>query len=255
MKVVVYGIGKRFFALFDYRESMDMGIITHEIDIVGFSDSSRELFGKEIRYNGRIFRVKDIQDFSEDEFDKIMVMTSDYFEEIRDGLVERGYQPEQIILADDIFEPYHELIGCGNYSLLDRQWMELYGQIEDRVCFFEAWGYRNVAVYGEGEEAEYMARVLEQAGVSVCRFSDVNALEKHKKQEKQKKQEEQERTSAHKAEDRLQETDIIIVADSSRYMEIEKELCERSPAEVISMRELIYKTLKNSKKGMRACAI
>ena len=63
MKVVVYGIGKRYFDLFDHKETMDMGIIVNEVEIVGFSDSDPRIFGKEILYNGVRFRVKDIKEF------------------------------------------------------------------------------------------------------------------------------------------------------------------------------------------------
>lgn len=243
MKVIVYGIGKRYFDLFDYRENMDMGIIVNDVNIVGFSDGNPELFGKVIRYNGRIFKIKAIQEFSADEFEKIMITTSDYFEEIRDVLIRNEYRPEQIFLADDIFEPYYELMSCGNYTLIEEQWMKLFRQIEDKAYFFEAGRYQNVLVYGDGSAAKNLDHILKQAGIKVRCLLDIYAVEK------------QEGTLVHNVEDELSKTDIVIVADSNRYMEIEKEICERSPVEVISMQELIYKTLKNCKKGIKECAI
>lgn len=242
MKVIVYGIGKRYFDLFDHKETMDMGIIVNEVEIVGFSDSDPRIFGKEILYNGMRFRVKDIKEFSTDEFEKIMVTTSDYFEEISEELVRKGYQSDQVFLADNIFEPYHESINYGKYALLDRQWPELFKQMEDGRIFFEARSYHNVAVYGTGLRVKRLIHVLKQAGIVIDGLISADA------------DGELEGIPIYNA-DEIPETDLIIVTDNNNYMDIEKKLCERSKTEVISMQELIYKTLKNCNKGIKTCVI
>lgn len=242
MKTVVYGTGKRFDDLFDYRENVDLGIIANEIDIVGFSDTNPELWGKEILYNDRVFFVKSIQDFSVDEFEKIMITTNAYFDEIREMLVCEGYKAEQIFLIDDIFESYHELIGYGDYKFLKSSWMESYEQLKDVSFFFEAGGYRDIAVYGTGPVAKSLIHTMRRVGVRIMYLVDTNITS------------ELEGIPIYEAEEELPMVDLIIVADCENYMDVEKRLCEKNLIEVISMQELIYKTLKNCQKEKRICA-
>lgn len=46
----------------------------------------------------------------------------------------------------------------------------------------------------------------------------------------------------------LPETDLIVVTTSKDYMKIERELCEKNHIEVISIQELVYKTLNHTEK-------
>lgn len=96
MKVIIYGIGNRYDILFDFKEFVSMGIFKNEIQISGFADRNPELWGREILHNGQRFLIHNIDDFSKNEFDKIMVTTDVYFDEIRDKLVQDGYKEEQI---------------------------------------------------------------------------------------------------------------------------------------------------------------
>lgn len=243
MKVIVYGIGKRYFDLFDYKETADIGIMKHDIEIVGFSDSNPTTFGKKIMYNGRLFEVKSIRDYSKTDFEKIMVTTNDYFKEIKDGLIKMGYMPDQIFPADDILESNHGLIWYENFSLLSKKWAKVYEELDDITLFFNAGGYKNIAVYGNGMEAEILAHKLEQSGIEIRYFIAAVATKKFG------------HIPVFKIESKLPQVDIIVVTDNDNYLEIEREICEKNPIEVISVQELIYKTLKNEKIGMTVCGI
>ena len=232
MKVIVYGIGKRYYSLFGCCEYFDMGIIANEIEIVGFSDSNSDIYGRKIIYNGTLFEIRSIWEFAQNDFDKIMVTTKDYFEEIKSRLVEGGCKPEQIFLIDDIFEPYLELINCANYPLLNENWLWLCKEKEKAALFFDEMKYKNIAVLGTGLLLVQLLHFFEEANAKVRYLIDSG------------KNDQYEGLPVFGIESVLPTVDIIVVAAMENYMDIERELCENNFVEVISIQELTYKTVK-----------
>ena len=221
MKVIIYGIGNRYDILFDFKEFVSMGIFKNEIQISGFADRNPELWGREILHNGQRFLIHNIDDFSKNEFDKIMVTTDVYFDEIRDKLVQDGYKEEQIFLIDNIFEQYVEQISYDKNPLFDDYWMRLYEDGNETAAFFRTKKYKRIAVYGADLLAERLMRVLKKAGIKILRNPTEEGADANV----------------------LPETDLIVVTTSKDYMKIERELCEKNHIEVISIQELVYKTL------------
>ena len=226
MKVIIYGIVNRYDILFDFKEFVSMGIFKNEIQISGFADRNPELWGREILHNGQRFLIHNIDDFSKNEFDKIMVTTDVYFDEIRDKLVQDGYKEEQIFLIDNIFEQYVEQISYDKNPLFDDYWMRLYEDGNEAAAFFRTKKYKRIAVYGADLLAERLMRVLKKAGIKILRNPTEEGADANV----------------------LPETDLIVVTTSKDYMKIERELCEKNHIEVISIQELVYKTLNHTEK-------
>ena len=180
MKVIVYGIGKRYYSLFGCCEYFDMGIIANEIEIVGFSDSNSDIYGRKIIYNGTLFEVRSIWEFAQNDFDKIMITTKDYYEEIENRLVEGGCKPEQIFVIDDIFEPYLELINCANYPLLNENWLWLSKEKEKVTLFFNLMKYKNIAVLGTGLLLVQLLHLFENIDVKVRYLIDSGNNDRYK---------------------------------------------------------------------------
>ena len=63
MKTIIYGIGKRCFGFFFKSNSIEKEIIEKEIEIIGFADSDSTMWGKEILYDKKRYKVKSISDF------------------------------------------------------------------------------------------------------------------------------------------------------------------------------------------------
>ncbi|MCI8972546.1 MAG: hypothetical protein HFH79_03010 [Lachnospiraceae bacterium] len=232
MKVIVYGIGKRYYSLFGCCEYFDMGIIANEIEIVGFSDSNSDIYGRKIIYNGTLFEVRSIWEFAQNDFDKIMITTKDYYEEIENRLVEGGCKPEQIFVIDDIFEPYLELINCANYPLLNENWLWLSKEKEKVTLFFNLMKYKNIAVLGTGLLLVQLLHLFENIDVKVRYLIDSGNNDRYKE------------LPMFGIGSELPTVDIIVVATMENYMDIERELCENTSIEVISIQELTYKTVK-----------
>ncbi len=232
MNVIVYGIGKRYYSLFGYCEYFDMGIIANEIEIVGFSDSNSDIYGRKIIYNSKQFEIRSIWEFAPNDFDKIMVTTKDYFEEIKNNLIEGGCKPEQIFLIDDIFEPYLELINCTYYPLLNEKWLWLCEEKEKIALFLDEMKYKNIAVLGTGLFLAQLLHVFEEANTKVQYLID------------SEKNHQYEGIPVFEIKSELPVVDIIVVMTMENYMEIERELCESNSMEVISIQELTYKIVK-----------
>lgn len=110
MRIVVYGIGRRFYSLFSKQAVLDLAFVQNEVEIVGFADKSDVIWGREILYDGQIFKVKNLQEFLRSDFDKIIVMSRVYFDEIRKELIEKGYEKEHILPIDSLLERYYDEI-------------------------------------------------------------------------------------------------------------------------------------------------
>lgn len=236
MKVIIYGLGRRYYNLFDWQEQVDLGMIKNEVEVVGLSDGNSELWGRRISYNDKPLVVKNIREYSENEYDRIMVTSKDFFEEIRDVLVRQGCREERIFLIDDIFEPYFELISSENLSLLNEHWMKLCESGNDAAFFLQAGGDGDVAIYGSGLLAEHFKCICRQAGIRIRYLIEGDA------------EGEPNDLPVYKIGDVLPKVDIIVVATTENYMQIEREICQKNHVEVISIQEVIYKTLKNAKK-------
>ncbi len=110
MRAIVYGIGRRFYSLFSKQKVLDIAFIKKGIEIVGFADKNNTIQGREILYDGQIFKVKNLQEFKTSSFDKIIIMSKVYFDEIRNELVQKGYEKERILSIEVLLEKYYDKI-------------------------------------------------------------------------------------------------------------------------------------------------
>lgn len=99
MRVIIYGVGKKYSELCDEFEK-------NEIEIVGITDSDDSVWGKKIVCGKRTYEIRNIDEFAENVYDKVVITTKKYYKEIRECLVEKGVQREQILLAETMF---HEI--------------------------------------------------------------------------------------------------------------------------------------------------
>lgn len=106
MKIIVYGIGKQYFDIFNNPKSEEREIIKSEVEIIGFADSNSAIWGNEIIYEEKKFAVKSICEFHKNDFEGILVTSKKYFIEIRDFLIQNGYEKERIFLIDKIIGQY-----------------------------------------------------------------------------------------------------------------------------------------------------
>lgn len=110
MRAIIYGIGRNYFEFFSDEKFIKKGIIDNEIEIVGFSDGNKDLWGKEIIYNEQRFVVKNIDEYEKTEIDRLIVTTKQYFNEIKKELIEKGFIAEKIVVIDQLFEEYTDKI-------------------------------------------------------------------------------------------------------------------------------------------------
>lgn len=240
MRVVLYGIGQRYHDLFHDKDNdndnLRVGLWKNEIEIAGFADSSSEAWGKVVIYNGLQFKVKNIKEIPADTYEKILVVSKNYFGEISSILCRNGLKREQILLIDDLFEDKFEWIHYISNVYLDKQWDMLDEAGGSISSFLKSEKYHKIAIYGTGILARHLISDLMQSDLklqyvignknkelcsSIPIYQDVNGLP---------------------------EADIIVVAaENEDYMDIERKLCEKNNIEIISIQELIYRVLKNLK--------
>lgn len=108
MRVIIYGIGKYYSEIFNNPNSLEIEIIKNAVGIIGFADTNRSLFGKEIIYDGKKFNVKSIFDFDKKDFEGILITTEKYFDEISSFLLEHGYMEKEIFLIENIKKLYFD---------------------------------------------------------------------------------------------------------------------------------------------------
>lgn len=106
MKTIIYGIGKRCFGFFFKSNSIEKEIIEKEIEIIGFADSDSTMWGKEILYDKKRYKVKSISDFHQSGDYGILITTEKYFEEIKESLIKNGHLEEYIFSIDSFIEQY-----------------------------------------------------------------------------------------------------------------------------------------------------
>lgn len=234
MRAVLYGIGQRYHDLYNDSDNLGVGLWANEIEIVGFADSSPNTWGNEVIYNGLRFKVKNIKDIPADAFEKILVVSKNYFGEISNILCQNGFKQEQILLIDDLFEARFERIHYISKSYLEKQWDMLDKARGSISSFLEREKYQKVAVYGTGMLSRRLVGDLRQSDLRLPYFIG----------------EENEElcgsipvfTDLHK----LPPVDIIVVtAENEDYMVVERKLCQENDYEIISIQELIYRVLKN----------
>lgn len=238
MKAVLYGIGQRFHDLFDNNENRDVGLMVNEIEIIGFADSNSDIWGREIIYHGLRFIIRDIKEIPPCDYENILIVSKNYFEEICSILYQKGFKKEHIYRIDDFLKADFEQINFISNEYLNKQW-----NILDRAggsvgSFLESENYKEIAVYGTDALSERLINDLKQSNLNLQYvignksnkyFSEIPILE---------------------TENDLPETDIIVVsATDENYMNVERKICEKNPIKVISIRELIYKVLKNLNEG------
>ena len=96
MKAIIYGIGEKC------RE-VCREFDKNKIEVAGFADGNSNVIGSKIRYKNDIYKVESIDQFEKVEYDKILVTTKKYYEEIQKQLIEKGYDKGKIILIDKVF--------------------------------------------------------------------------------------------------------------------------------------------------------
>lgn len=234
MKVVLYGIGQRFHDLFNNKENRDVGLMANEIEIVGFADSNLNIWGREIIYNGLRFIIRDIREIPPCDYENILIVSKNYFEEIRSVLYQKGIKTEHIYRIDDFLKINFEQINSISNEYLDKQWNVLNKAGGSIGSFLELENYQEIAVYGIDALARRLIDDLKQSNLRL-RYIIGNKSNKHFG-----------KIPILENENDLPETDIIVVAaENENYMDVERKICERNPIKVISIQELIYRVLKN----------
>lgn len=248
MKAVLYGIGQRYRDLFFNRENVDAGMMANEIEVTGFADGNPGAWGREVIYNGLRYKISDIMEIPRDDYDNILVVSKDYFEEIRSALCKKGWERERIRLIDDFFDAGFERIHSAGAGYLDRQWDMLEKAGGSVSLFLESENYRDIAVYGTGAWARRLTDDFMRSSLRLRyfigntddfivstdgvigntderHFADIPVLGEGEE---------------------LPDADIIVAAAADEdYMDVERRLCERNHVEVISIQELICRALKN----------
>lgn len=234
MRVIIYGIGIRYDSLVRRQENVGVAFLKNRIEVIGFADGNDDLIGKNVVYEGQLFKIKNVYEFDRNTFDKIIVTTKKYFKEIKSQMIQNGLEEEQILLIDDMFELNPEYVSYEDISYLEKQWIKLCKMKKNVGDFLRDRKYKKVAVYGDGIFAERLLKELRQSNLE-------NQHWKYSKKEKQ--------------ESDNSSVDIIVVASSENYMDTERRLCETNNIEVISIQELIYKSIKYFSRETDICEI
>lgn len=234
MKIVLYGIGKRYYDLISLDEEADIGLIKRRLEVIGFSDGDSKKWGMPITYDGQQFIIRNIEDFDVENFDRIVITTIQKYEEIRFELIKKGFKREQILLIDEIFEANPEQINYVDDSFFCKQWTKSH-RIDGIKRFLQEKKYQEIAVYGMGRISEHLIDELKKStdiSIKYLIFPNEN-------------QKEDNGFIIYRPNTELPPADLIIVAVLENYMEIESTICEKNRIEVISIQELVYKALKN----------
>lgn len=234
MRVIIYGIGIRYDSLVRRQENVGVAFLKNRIEVIGFADGNDDLIGKNVVYEGQLFKIKNVYEFDRNTFDKIIVTTKKYFKEIKSQMIQNGLEEEQILLIDDMFELNPEYVSYEDISYLEKQWIKLCKMKKNVGDFLRDRKYKKVAVYGDGIFAERLLKELRQSNLE-------NQHWRYSKKEKQ--------------ESDNSSVDIIVVASSENYMDTERRLCETNNIEVISIQELIYKSIKYFSRETDICEI
>jgi SAM-dependent methyltransferase len=104
MRIILYGIGKRYLQLFD-DDRFEMWL-KNRVEIIGFADGDNAVWGKEIFYEERIYKIKGIESFCRKEYESILITSKKNFESIKAELVTKGYESKNILIIDRFIELY-----------------------------------------------------------------------------------------------------------------------------------------------------
>ncbi|MCM1261847.1 MAG: class I SAM-dependent methyltransferase [Butyrivibrio sp.] len=109
MKIIIYGVGNMFQKLF---LDSDFGKRVYEkgIEVVGLTDSNKDLYGQEIFINGKSLTVCDVNKFIDVEFDQMVVSSKQFYDEIKRHLLNLGFPENKIVLVDIILHDYYKEI-------------------------------------------------------------------------------------------------------------------------------------------------
>lgn len=184
MKAIIYGIGKRFFSLFDTQQFIKIGIESNEIQIIGFADKCNSI-GKEIIYRGEKFEVKKINEFNQKDFDKVIITTKKYFEEIRNELIEEGIEKDQIILADRLYEYYFDKMYCiekfkGKLGVEIGGPSYLFFNIYDKCRACDGVNYCSHTVWWENETCDFRFNNKILGDIIIAEATDMHLIEGEK---------------------------------------------------------------------------
>ena len=118
MKIVIYGIGKGYSVFFERNNTfLKRNIHAADIQIIGFVDGNRALWGTKVTYDRREFIIQNIEDFSKAIVEGVIVTTELFFEEIKEELVGKGYREEQIFLINELYDSYlGQLFSKGDFE-------------------------------------------------------------------------------------------------------------------------------------------
>lgn len=237
MKVILYGVGNRYFDLFCKPELESIGFGNNEIEVIGFSDGNKNVYGKKVTYNGKEYIIKNINEFNDVHIDRILVTTKVYFEEIRNELILKGFKSVQMV--DDYLEWNFETINYLNEGIINELWDHLHKMKNEVTLFFELRRIKKIAIFGVSELQKRLIQALENTDIEICYLiipkedcgTDVFNIK------------------VYTLDDELPDVDLIVVTSLNNYMDIEKKICEKTHLEVISIQEIVYRILKYCEKG------
>ncbi|MCI9445150.1 MAG: class I SAM-dependent methyltransferase [Oscillospiraceae bacterium] len=96
MKIIIYGVGEEFNRFFSDSDFVQCLTSKKDLEIIGIADGNVSVQGNELCIANQAFKVCDIREFTRDSFDRIIITTQRYFNEIKSELIERGYEENNI---------------------------------------------------------------------------------------------------------------------------------------------------------------
>lgn len=118
-KIIIYGIGSDFHTYFDevslYRSLTE----EMEVTVVALCDGNLKRLGENVQMGDRIYVIQNVCGISEDFYDRIVVTSNKYFQEIRRALSEKGIDSEKMIsITDYLHEIYYGAIYPYRFSIV-----------------------------------------------------------------------------------------------------------------------------------------
>lgn len=111
-RIIIYGIGSDFHTYFDevslYRSLTE----EMEVAVVALCDGNEKRLGENVQMGDRAYVIQNVCGISEDSYDRIVVTSNKYFQEIRRTLSEKGIDSEKMISMTDYL---HEIYYGGTY--------------------------------------------------------------------------------------------------------------------------------------------
>lgn len=168
-RIIIYGIGSDFHTYFDevslYRSlTEEMGVT-----IAALCDGNVNRFGEKVQMGDMEYIIQDVCNVPKDSYDRIVVMTNKYFQEIHGTLSEKGINSQKMIsLIDYLHEMYYE----GTY----RYRFSIVLIIQNEASYLEEWmeyhrmlGAEHFYIYDNkstDELREFLTEYIEQGIVT-----------------------------------------------------------------------------------------